>query len=45
MFLNFRAVPPTYQVLFSNGVGFVWNMYLSYQSFKPRADGDRSVDA
>lgn len=30
MFLNFRFVPQQYQVLFSNCVGFFWNIYLSY---------------
>jgi hypothetical protein len=34
MFLNFKFVPPTLQVLFSNGVGFGWNIYLSYMSYK-----------
>ena len=34
MFLNFKYVPPTLQVLFSNGVGFGWNIYLSYMSYK-----------
>ena len=34
MFLNFKFVPPTLQVLFSNGVGFGWNIYLSYISYK-----------
>ena len=34
MFLNFKFVPPTLQVLFSNGVGFGWNIFLSYMSYK-----------
>lgn len=34
MFLNFKFVPPTLQVLFSNFVGFGWNIYLSYMSYK-----------
>lgn len=34
MFLNFKFVPPTLQVLFSNGVGFGWNIYLSHMSYK-----------
>lgn len=34
MFLNFKFVPPTLQVLFSNAVGFGWNIYLSYMSYK-----------
>ena len=28
-FINFKLVPPHLQVLFSNSVGFVWNIYLS----------------
>ena len=28
-FLNFKFILPQFQVLFSNGVGFVWNIYLS----------------
>lgn len=32
--INFRFVPSMYQVLCSNGFGFVWNIYLSYQSNK-----------
>ncbi len=34
MFLNFRYVPAKYQVLYSNFVGFWWNIFLSFQSFK-----------
>ncbi|KAL1510273.1 hypothetical protein AB1Y20_006595 [Prymnesium parvum] len=30
--INFRWMPPHYQVLFANGVGLVWNTYLSYVS-------------
>jgi protein Mpv17 len=30
MFINFRFVPSQYQVLFSNCVGFFWNIYLSW---------------
>mmetsp|Transcript_3103 Transcript_3103/g.5309 ORF Transcript_3103/g.5309 Transcript_3103/m.5309 type:complete len:104 (+) Transcript_3103:488-799(+) len=33
--VNFRFVPPIYQVLFANGVGFIWNIILSFLSFKP----------
>eukprot|EP00904_Undaria_pinnatifida_P007476 jgi/Undpi1/3859/HiC_scaffold_16.g07227.m1 len=32
--INFRFVAPVYQVLYSNSVGFVWNIYLSYQANK-----------
>ncbi|CAM9156044.1 unnamed protein product [Scytosiphon promiscuus] len=32
--INFRFVPPAYQVLFANFVGFFWNIYLSYQANK-----------
>ncbi|CAM9721811.1 unnamed protein product, partial [Phaeothamnion confervicola] len=28
--LNFRFVPPRFQVLFSNAVGFFWQIYLSH---------------
>jgi len=28
--INFRFVSGKYQVLFSNMVGFIWNVYLSY---------------
>ena len=32
--VNFRFVPGAYQVLFSNGISFVWNIYLSFVSFR-----------
>ena len=32
IFLNFRYVPPQWQVLYSNCVGFVWNVYLSWKT-------------
>ena len=32
MFVNFNFVPGPYQVLFSNAVGVVWNMYLSWKA-------------
>jgi hypothetical protein len=28
----FAYVPGKYQVLFSNSVGFVWNVYLSWRT-------------
>ena len=28
-FINFKVIPPHLQVLFSNSVGFIWNIYLS----------------
>lgn len=34
MFINFRYVPPQLQVLFSNCVGFFWNIYLSWATNK-----------
>ena len=34
MFINFRYIPPQYQVLFSNCVGFYWNIYLSFATYK-----------
>jgi protein Mpv17 len=30
-YINFRFIPGKYQVLFSNGTGFVWNIYLSWK--------------
>jgi hypothetical protein len=33
-FLNFKFVPPGFQVLFSNFVGFGWNIYMSYATHK-----------
>ena len=27
--INFKMIPPQFQVLFSNCVGFLWNIYLS----------------
>jgi len=32
MLVNFRYVPGKWQVLFSNGVGFIWNVYLSWKT-------------
>ncbi|KAG0562419.1 hypothetical protein M758_9G146900 [Ceratodon purpureus] len=34
-FCNFMFVPPILQVLFSNVVGLVWNVYISYASHTP----------
>lgn len=34
-FCNFMFVPPILQVLFSNVVGLVWNIYISYASHLP----------
>lgn len=33
-FVNFRYVPPHLHVLVANIVGFFWNIYLSYSTFK-----------
>ncbi|XP_047323263.1 protein SYM1 [Impatiens glandulifera] len=33
-FLNFRFVPPQFQVLFANVVALVWNVILSYKAHK-----------
>ena len=45
--INFRFVSPKYQVLFSNFVGFVWNVYLSYKAHsaisEPREEADDQV--
>lgn len=40
-FINFKLVPPHLQVLFSNSVGFIWNIYLSSVTNKVAA-GDGS---
>jgi hypothetical protein len=32
MLLNFKFVPSQWQVLYSNCVGFVWNVYLSWKT-------------
>ena len=34
MFINFKYMPAQYQVLFSNFIGFFWNIYLSHATFK-----------
>ena len=31
---NFRFVPIQYQVLFSNFIGFLWNIYLSFITYR-----------
>lgn len=37
MALNFRYVPVQYQVLASNVIGMVWNVYLSFKTTKKKA--------
>lgn len=32
MIINFKYVPGKWQVLYSNGIGFVWNVYLSWKT-------------
>ena len=32
MLINFRYIPGPWQVLFSNCIGFVWNVYLSWKT-------------
>ncbi|CAM9560292.1 unnamed protein product [Discosporangium mesarthrocarpum] len=32
--VNFKLVPHMYQVLFANVLGYFWNVFLSFQSFK-----------
>jgi len=39
MLINFRLVPMQYQVLFSNAVGFGWNVFLSAVSHKEGEGG------
>ena len=34
MFINFKFIPPHLNVLFSNSLGFFWNIYLSYASYR-----------
>lgn len=34
MQINFSLVPPHYRVLFSNVLGYFWNIYLSYAANK-----------
>ncbi|CAM9612999.1 unnamed protein product [Chrysoparadoxa australica] len=42
--VNFRYIPLHFQVLFSNGTGFFWNIYLSARSFH-ELDGNSKHDA
>jgi len=37
-------VPPHYQVLFVNVVGFFWTIYLTYMSFKSQGKGAELVN-
>jgi len=32
--LNFYFIPLAYRVLFINSIGFVWNIYLSYMTYR-----------
>lgn len=41
MFFNFRHVPPQFQVLFSNCVGFFWNIYLSWATYKVKVKAEK----
>jgi hypothetical protein len=36
-FINFKFIPPQFQVLFSNSVGLLWNIYLSSITYKTQA--------
>ena len=38
-FINFKFTPPHLQVLFSNMVGFFWNIYISYVTFDEMGSG------
>jgi hypothetical protein len=38
IFFNFKYVPGPWQVLFSNCVGFVWNVYLSWKTQEGASD-------
>ena len=33
-YINFKYIPIQFQVLFSNSVGFIWNLYLSSVTYK-----------
>jgi hypothetical protein len=37
-FVNFRYIPPNLQVLFSNTIGFFWNIFLSYMANRSVGD-------
>mmetsp|Transcript_28394 Transcript_28394/g.28695 ORF Transcript_28394/g.28695 Transcript_28394/m.28695 type:complete len:195 (-) Transcript_28394:136-720(-) len=39
--VNFKFMPPKFNVLFSNGVAVFWNCYLSYVSFKKVNNEDK----
>lgn len=38
MLINFRFVPAKFQVLYSNMVGFIWNVYLSWKLHRDNTD-------
>ena len=39
-FMNFTYIPNKFQVLFSNCVGLLWNIYLSHASASKVVDSD-----
>lgn len=41
MFLNFKFIPPHFQVLFSNSIGYLWNVYLSFASHRNLAEKEK----
>jgi len=43
-FINFRFIPPPFQVLVSNSIGFFWNIYLSFVTYKSRIS-DKSAES
>jgi protein Mpv17 len=44
-FLNFKFVPPQFQVLFSHSVGFFWNIYLSFVTYDSATTATTTTDA
>ena len=43
--VNFGLVPPHYQVLFANGVGVCWNVYLSWATHSTPTEGQAAARA
>lgn len=39
----FAVIPGKFQVLFSNGVGFIWNAYLSWKTHEGEEEQDAQI--